>query len=132
MQITQIKETCLYIKDLERAKSFYHGLLGLPIITYVPDKLIFFRSGSSVLLCFEPEHSKTQDIPPPHFAYGKQHIAFEVKASGYEAAKVELIQKGIEITYEHEWPNGKHSAYFEDPEGHVLEIVPAGLWDASN
>ncbi len=129
MQITQIKETCLYIKDLERAKSFYSGLLDLPIITYVPDKLIFFRSGSSVLLCFNPEYTKSQNVPPAHFAFGKQHIAFEVKASDYESAKDELVQKRIEITYEHEWPTGKYSAYFEDPEGHVLEIVPTGLWD---
>ncbi len=129
MQINQIKETCLYIKDLEGAKSFYHGLLGLPIITHVPDKLIFFKSGTSVLLCFNPEHSKDQEVPPAHFAVGMQHIAFEVEAASYEAAKVELGQKGIEITYEHKWPNGKLSAYFEDPEGHVLEIVPSGLWD---
>ncbi len=129
MHFTQIKETCLYIKDLERAKSFYHGLLGLPIITHVPEKLIFFRSGTSVLLCFNPEYTKDQDVPPPHFAIGKQHVAFEVRADEYEAAKRELKEKGIQITYEHKWPTGKYSAYFEDPEGHVLEIVPRGLWD---
>ncbi|MBK6266423.1 VOC family protein [Marivirga sp. S37H4] len=129
MYFTQIKETCLYIKDLERAKSFYHGKLELPIIAYVPDKLIFFRSGTSVLLCFNPEYSKEQEVPPPHFALGKQHIAFEVKAEEYESAKKELYEKGIMITYEHQWPTGKRSAYFEDPEGHVLEIVPSGLWD---
>jgi catechol 2,3-dioxygenase-like lactoylglutathione lyase family enzyme len=132
MQITQIKETCLYIKDLESAKIFYNGLLGLPIITHVPEKLIFFRCGRSVLLCFNPNHSKEQYVPPPHYASGKQHIAFEVEASKYESSKTELQQKGIEITYEHQWPTGKHSAYFEDPEGHVLEIVPSGLWDSLN
>jgi catechol 2,3-dioxygenase-like lactoylglutathione lyase family enzyme len=129
MQINQIKETCLYIKDLEKAKEFYHGKLGMPIITHAPEKLIFFRSGSSVLLCFNPDFSEGQDVPPPHFANGKQHIAFEVPANDYESAKTELEAQGIEITYEHKWPNGKLSAYFEDPEGHVLEIVPAGLWE---
>lgn len=129
MQFQQIKETCLYIRDLEKAKAFYHGLLGLPIISDVPDKLAFFRLGTSVLLCFNPDHSKEQDIPPPHYAEGKQHIAFEVDKDAYETSKQELITKGIEITYEHTWPNGQLSAYFEDPEGHVLEIVPSGLWD---
>lgn len=129
MQINQIKEVCLYIKDLEKAKEFYNGKLGLPIMTYVPEKLIFFRSGTSVLLCFNPDFSEHQDVPPPHFAIGKQHIAFEVPAKNYESAKEELKQKGIEVTYEHKWPNGKFSAYFEDPIGHVLEIVPTGLWE---
>jgi catechol 2,3-dioxygenase-like lactoylglutathione lyase family enzyme len=128
MQINQIKETCLYIKDLEKAKDFYHGKLGLPVITYAPKKLIFFRSGSSVLLCFNPDFSEDQKVPPPHYAKGKQHIAFEVPADDYDSAKSELESKGIGITYEHEWPTGKLSAYFEDPEGHVLEIVPSGLW----
>ncbi|WKK85418.1 VOC family protein [Marivirga arenosa] len=129
MQINQIKEVCLYIKDLEKAKEFYNGKLGLPIMTYVPEKLIFFRSGTSVLLCFNPDFSEHQDVPPPHFARGKQHIAFEVPVEDYESAKEELKQKGIEVTYEHKWPNGKFSAYFEDPIGHVLEIVPTGLWE---
>ena len=129
MQINQIKETCLYIKDLEKAKDFYHGKLGLSVITHVPDRLVFFRVGTSVLLCFNPEYSKDQEIPPPHFAKGKQHIAFEVPVDDYADSKAELEEKGITITYEHKWPNGKLSAYFEDLEGHVLEIVPSGLWD---
>ena len=129
MEITQIKETCFYSTQLELIKYFYHNKLELPIITEVPDKLIFFRAGSSVLLCFNPEYSENQEVPPPHYAKGKPHFAFEVKATHYEHVKEELATKQIEITYEHTWPSGKKSAYFEDPEGNVLEIVPSGLWD---
>ncbi|PTB96875.1 glyoxalase [Marivirga lumbricoides] len=129
MEFNQIKETCLYIKNLDAAREFYHNKLGLPVISDVPDKLIFFRCGSSVLLCFNPDYSGVQDVPPPHYATGKQHIAFEVEADAYQSCKNELKEKGIAITYEHQWPTGKLSAYFEDPEGHVLEIVPKGFWD---
>jgi catechol 2,3-dioxygenase-like lactoylglutathione lyase family enzyme len=129
MQFTQIKETCFYSSKLSAIKHFYHEILGLPIIAEAENKLIFFRAGTSVLLCFNPEYSKHQKVPPPHYAEGNLHFAFEVEANLYEQSKIELEQKGISIEYEHLWPSGKKSAYFSDPDGNVLEIVPAGLWD---
>jgi catechol 2,3-dioxygenase-like lactoylglutathione lyase family enzyme len=57
MNFRQIKETCIYFRDLELARSFYHEKLGLPIICYVETKHIFFRAGTSVLLCFNPDDS---------------------------------------------------------------------------
>jgi len=130
MKFTQIKETCFYSEDLELVKAFYHEKLDLPIISYVAEKLIFFRVGNSVLLCFNPNYSADQDVPPPHYAKGKPHFAFEVPAKNYEQYKVDLAKNGINITYEHTWPSGRKSAYFEDYEHNVLEIVPSGLWDA--
>ena len=130
MQFTQIKEVCFYSKNLELIKAFYHQKLGLEIISDVANKLVFFRAGSSVLLCFNPEHSANQDVPPPHYAQGKPHFAFEVPREDYEKTKQELNGLGISIDYEHVWPSKMKSAYFSDPEGNVLEIVPSGLWEA--
>ncbi|HYI77160.1 MAG TPA: VOC family protein [Chryseolinea sp.] len=130
MKFVKIKETCLYVNDLERTKQFYHDLLGLPIIHYDAGKHIFFRLGTSVLLCFNPEDSKTKVSPPAHFGGGKQHVAFEVAQENYVSAKAEIISKGITIIDEVTWKSGKESFYFEDPEGNVLEIVPdQGIWD---
>ncbi|MEQ8425025.1 MAG: VOC family protein [Cyclobacteriaceae bacterium] len=129
MEFKQIKETCIYFRDLEKARQFYHVLLGLEIISYVPEKHIFFRVGRSVLLCFNPDDSRNKKSPPAHFAEGKYHFAFEVALSEYEKRKQELFDKGITITEEVEWKNGLKSSYFEDPEGNVLEIVPEGVWE---
>ncbi|EMR02918.1 VOC family protein [Cesiribacter andamanensis] len=129
MLIQQIKETCLYVTDLERTREFYEGILELPVIGKVDHRHIFFRAGRSVLLCFIAEASRKSGQLPPHWAKGKQHIAFEVAAPDYEACKARLAGLGIAITHEEEWPNGLRSFYFEDPDGHVLEVVPAGLWE---
>jgi catechol 2,3-dioxygenase-like lactoylglutathione lyase family enzyme len=130
MNITKIKETCLYVHDLEQAKAFYHGLLELPVISYVEKKHLFFRAGSSVLLCFNPEDSKTKTSTPPHYGGGKQHFAFEVPAAAYGQTKKWIRDKGIRIIEEVVWKSGKESFYFEDPEKNVLEIVPdEGIWD---
>lgn len=132
MNITQIKETCLYISDLDLAEEFYHGLLEFPLISKVKDRHVFFRCGSSVLLCFLPESTRNEEILPPHFADGKQHIAFEVAKGDYPATKKKLVERGIPITHTQTWREGLESFYFEDPFGHVLEIVPKGIWEEQN
>lgn len=130
MEFLKIKETCLYIHDLEKAKSFYHGELDLPIISYVEEKHLFLRAGQSVLLLFNPEDSRQKASPPPHYGGGKQHFAFEVSSADYDDAKAEIVRKGIEIIDEVTWKGGQKSFYFRDPEGNVLEILPGeGVWD---
>ncbi len=130
MNFIKIKETCLYVHDLERIKQFYHEVLQLPIIHYELGKHIFFRLGSSVLLCFNPDDSKTKTTPPAHFGGGKQHVAFEVDSVEYASAKEEIKAKGIAIIDEVVWKSGEESFYFEDPEGNILEILPnKGIWD---
>ncbi len=128
MDFTQIKETCLYVNDLEKTEAFYHGLLKMPLLSHVADRHVFFRTGTSVLLCFNAEATRKKEQLPPHYASGKQHIAFEVKAEEYTTIKQEVIKSGITITHEQDWPGGFESFYFEDPDGHVMEIVPSGMW----
>jgi catechol 2,3-dioxygenase-like lactoylglutathione lyase family enzyme len=126
----RIKETCLYIHDLEGARKFYHELLGLDVIGYLPLKHIFFRAGDSVLLCFNPDDSRSKTSPPAHYGGGKQHFAFEVPAADYEKQKEWILSLGIKITDEIRWKSGLSSFYFEDHEGNVLEIIPEnGIWD---
>jgi catechol 2,3-dioxygenase-like lactoylglutathione lyase family enzyme len=130
MNFLRIKETCLYVRDLERAKKFYHEVLDLPLISYLPGKHLFLRSGESVLLIFDPEDSRSKASPPPHYGSGKQHFAFEVANEDYVKAKEEIELKGIKIIDVVTWKSGKQSFYFNDPEGNVLEILPgSGIWD---
>ena len=129
MKFKQIKETCLYFRDLEKAKHFYHELLDLPVISYSKDKHIFFRAGNSVLLCFNPDDSKLKKSPPGHYGEGKYHFALEVTKEEYEVQKMEFQNKGLSIIDKVVWETGQESFYFEDPEGNVVEIIPEGIWD---
>jgi len=128
-EVIKIKETCLYIHDLEGAVRFYHELLGFEMIHYLPKKHVFFRVGSSVLLCFNPEDSKNKTSPPAHYGGGHQHFAFEVSREDYLKCKKDIKQKGITITDEVIWKSGQESFYFNDHEENVLEIVPEGIWE---
>ena len=129
MRIRQIKETSLYIQDLEKAFQFYHHKLGLPLVSRTENRHIFFRAGSSVLLCFLPESTRREAILPPHFGGGNQHLAFEVDPGDYEQWKSKLRNSGIPIIHEEVWKRDLESFYFLDPENNVLEIVQAGMWE---
>ncbi len=129
MTITQIKETCLYVKDLQKTIQFYQEVLELPCFSHVEGRHAFFRAGRSVLLCFNPEVTARETILPPHYAEGPQHIAFEVTSMDYNATLELLKTKGVRVTHQQTWTKGGRSFYFEDPNQHVLEIVEEGIWD---
>src|SRR5690349_16130532 len=123
MNILSIKETCIYVKDLERTKDFYVNKLGLQLISLVKGRHIFFRAGSSVLLCFIADETKKEDVLPSHGAEGNIHFAFEVGKEEYPAALNQITNLGIAILHQHSWKNGVRSFYFHDPDKNLVEII---------
>jgi catechol 2,3-dioxygenase-like lactoylglutathione lyase family enzyme len=39
-----------------------------------------------------------------------------------------LVESGVEIEAEVEWPPGGKSIYFRDPAGNSVELVTPGVW----
>ena len=129
MNISRIKETCIYVTDLERTKNFYAGQLGLELISLVKDRHIFFRAGESVLLCFIAAQTGKEKELPPHGASGSVHFAFEVKRDQYASSIETIKQAGIAILHEHTWKNDLRSFYFHDPDKNLVEVIEEGLWE---
>ncbi|NEM98655.1 VOC family protein [Pontibacter burrus] len=129
MDVVKIKETCLYVADLGRCKAFYNGLLKFKVIGEVPGRHVFFRAGSSVLLCFIAEAASKAETLPPHYGSGQLHLAFEVSKADYSKTKAEVEAAGITIEQEYDWGGGFLSFYFRDPDQHLLEVVMTGMWE---
>ena len=129
MNVRRIKETCIYVSDLEQTNAFYHGLLGLPLISLVQGRHVFFRAGESVLLCFIASKTKQEQDLPPHGAQGSVHFAFEVSSSDYPATLQQVKDSGITILHEHGWKGTLRSFYFHDPDGNLVEVIEEGLWE---
>lgn len=129
MNIRRIKETCIYVSDLEKTKFFYHHLLGLPLLSTVAERHLFFKAGESVLLCFIASKTEMETAVPPHGAHGSIHFAFEVAKEDYEATLATIKEKNIEIVQEHVWKSSIRSFYFHDPDNNLVEIIEEGLWD---
>ena len=129
MQFTRIKETCLYVSDLKKTIAFYRDKLGLEMFIHSENEHAFFRAGESVLLCFNPDHTKTQTDIPRHYGSGELHIAFETEKEEYDNWQKKVREAHIEIEHEHTWPGGHRSFYFRDPDNHCLEIIEQGMWE---
>jgi catechol 2,3-dioxygenase-like lactoylglutathione lyase family enzyme len=129
MKISRIKETCIYVSDLESTKQFYTGKIGLPLISLVKNRHVFFRAGESVLLCFLADQTEKETMLPPHGARGSVHFAFEVPKEEYGAALQKIKEAAIAIIHEHTWPNRLRSFYFSDPDGNLVEVIEEGLWE---
>jgi catechol 2,3-dioxygenase-like lactoylglutathione lyase family enzyme len=129
MLLGQLSEAAIYTNDLEAAERFYHGVLGLEIISRMDDRGLAFRCGATVLLVFDPARTRLPDAGvPTHGATGEGHIAFVVDDSELDAWRDRLRESGIAIEAEVNWPTGGRSVYFRDPARNVVELAPRTLW----
>lgn len=130
---TAILEATLYAPDLAAAEAFYHGLLGLEIVTRKEGRHVFFRVGHTILLVFKPTASEVADpdaaLPvPPHGAHGPGHLCFSASDDDMTDWAAQLEQAGHPIESDFRWPNGARSIYFRDPAGNSLEMAEPRLW----
>jgi catechol 2,3-dioxygenase-like lactoylglutathione lyase family enzyme len=109
------------VTDLERAKAFYGGTLGLSAKEERSDGVIYESGGTWVL------------VYPSQFAGTNQATTMTFEVSDLEAAVTELSGKGI--TFEqYDFPGlktdergiaeiqGERGAWFKDPDGNILAV----------
>ena len=129
-----ILETVVYCPDLDAAREFYEGIVGLEIVSVEPDRHLFYQVGNSMLLVFNPRNTREATVHiadqtiPLHGADGASHFAFRVEWSQFDAIKSNLNQNGVAIESEIEWPGGGHSIYCRDPAGNSVEFATRSLW----
>ncbi len=114
----------LIVGDVERAREFYGGLLGLEELER-PDFGLpgaWYQAGSVQLHLLEPPAGQDAGSPPKELTPLAAHLAFEVE--DYEEAREEFESLGIRVL----GFGVKVGQFFvKDPDGNVLEfIVPGG------
>ncbi len=125
----RILESALYAEDLSAARDFYSGTLCLPEIWFDPERSLFLRCESSVLLIFKASKTRIPDAGvPTHGAEGAGHLAFACRHDEIQTWHDRLEAAGVPIISEIKWDKGGHSIYFHDPAGNVLEFATTDLW----
>jgi catechol 2,3-dioxygenase-like lactoylglutathione lyase family enzyme len=124
-KLKTINVVVLFVSDLERAKSFYGDVLGMPLT---------FDDGSSAGFDFDPvllilltasEAGKllTNDsVAAPESAGTKSQLVSFV--DDVDAIYADLSAKGVEFVREpvdREW--GLRTAHFRDPDGNIWELA---------
>ena len=132
-RVRGLLETSLYVDDLRRARDFYTGLFGFPVLTEDERLCALDLAGGAVLLLFRKgETSEPVRIPggiiPPHDGAGHLHFAFAIDREELPRWEDRLRAEGIEIESRTTWPRGGVSVYFRDPDGHLVELATPGVW----
>ncbi|MGN6277177.1 MAG: VOC family protein [Sphingomonas sp.] len=133
LRIDGLLETALYADDMARSVAFFRDVLGLAVMLD-SERLTAFDAGrQGVLLVFARGKSvedmvSERGVVPGHDGRGPLHMAFAIAEDSYEAWHARLTNAGVTMRGEMHWSRGGRSLYFEDPDGHVLELATPGLW----
>ena len=131
--LADVKETSLYVDDLERAMAFYKDVLGLCSLFEDQRMCALDVAGRHVLLLFRRGASLVESqLPggtiPAHDGAGPIHAAFAIDRDELAEWDAHLQSHGVTIVSRVTWPRGGQSIYFHDPDDHVLELLTPGVW----
>ena len=121
MNLEQIDHLAISCTDPERSKDWYTQVLGFEHIYQgkwngLP---IFLKLGSTALVLFPESHSSRLQ---PNPAKGISHFALLAKTlNEFQTAQQELESFRIKVEFQDH--DISHSIYFNDPDGHRLEIT---------
>lgn len=132
-RIDGLLETALYVADMARATAFFRDVIGLTPMLESARLTAFDAGGRGVLLLFLEgaslgDMTDARGVVPGHDGRGPVHMAFAISADSYDCWRERLTAADVTLRGEVAWERGGRSLYFEDPDGHVLELATPGLW----
>ena len=116
----QLNHTIVWCRDKRKSSSFLIEILGLPDpISFGP--MLVVRLGNNVSLDFYENDGEISS----------QHYAFLVSENEFDQIFARIRSRGLDFwaapgkqrageTYQH---NGGRGVYFDDPDGHLLEVM---------
>jgi catechol-2,3-dioxygenase len=120
-------EIALRVNDLDTAQKFYEDVIGLPLMTRVPNCAFFkiadgYGGHTQVLALFDRSENPGYRAPDATSST-IDHIAFEIPLADFDTELKRLRALGLQVeTSEHAWVHWR-SLYVTDPEGNQVEFV---------
>ena len=117
MSPTRLAQVAIPVGDLERAKTFYAQVLGLPHLFDAPPGLTFFQCGETRLMLSRPEGPETAGRSILYYGVDDVGIAYEEmrsKGVAFEEPPRQIAEvEGRPI----------HLAICRDGEGNLLGLI---------
>ena len=112
----------LAVSDLDRARNFYTGTLGLKQVDQEGDELIVLKSGDSAVNVYRSDYAGTNKATAVTWAV--DDIDAEVAALKEKGVMFEHYDMpGLEVRGDVHVGEGMKVAWFKDPDGNILNIV---------
>jgi catechol 2,3-dioxygenase-like lactoylglutathione lyase family enzyme len=111
------------VKDLETAKRFYEGTLGLKPIDEEDDELIVYKSGNTVLNVYRSQYAGTNKATAVTWSVGDdvEGVVRALKAKGVSFEHYDMPGAKLEGDV-HVFGDMK-VVWFRDPDGNILNLV---------
>jgi lactoylglutathione lyase len=119
LPIRGVYEIAIPVADLARAERFYREILGLEVgLRDDARRWLFLRAGGEAGMVV------LQETPA---GFPSMHFAFTVDGAEIDEAASQLVDHGVAVAgpHHHAWMPAT-SVYFEDPDGHQLELCAPG------
>ena len=126
--ISGVSEVAFWVEDLVSAVGFYRDKLGFEIESIDPGRNAFLKSGDFLLVLFNPKDPGTA-LANEYLARtggpkgGLYHVAFRVEPAELDKFCSGLADDGLAVKGPVEFPTGRRSYFFEDPDEHYLELT---------
>jgi catechol 2,3-dioxygenase-like lactoylglutathione lyase family enzyme len=112
----------LAVRDIERARDFYTGTLGLEQVDNEGEELIVLKSGDSEVSVYRSDYAGTNKATAVTWAV--DDIDAEVEALKGKGVMFEHYDMpGLELDGDVHVGEGMKIAWFKDPDGNILNIV---------
>ena len=112
----------LAVKDIDRARGFYTGTLGLKEVDQEGDDLIVLQSGDSAVSVYRSDYAGTNKATAVTWAV--DDIEAEVETLKQKGVMFEHYDMpGLELEGDVHVGEGMKVAWFKDPDGNILNIV---------
>jgi catechol 2,3-dioxygenase-like lactoylglutathione lyase family enzyme len=112
----------LAVTDVDAARSFYEGTLGLEPVLEVPDSVIY-SAGKSRLMVYRSDFARTNRATGATWAVGGEleSIVDDLRAKGVAFEHYDLpdTTRAGDI---HEM-GGMRGAWFKDPDGNIIALI---------
>ena|SRR5687767_8188782 len=111
------------VKDLEAAKKFYGGTLGLKQVASEGDEAVTYRTGKSDLLVYHSEFAGTNKATAATWTVGDgiEDLVDDLKAKGVPFEHYDM--PGMTRQGEVHVAEMIRAAWFKDPDGNILALV---------
>lgn len=112
------------VKNLETARKFYEGTLGLTQIGSEGQEVIIFKSGNSVINVYQSQYAGTNKATALTWVVGQDVEGFvqQLKAKGIAFEHYDDMP-GVTRNGEVHVAEDMKVAWFKDPDGNILNIA---------
>ena len=119
ISLNRIDHVVLHVKDLERSKRFYMDLLGMKM-NHDSSWQAFLYLGEDTTQMVALFEIKEGEFEGPR---DMNHMAMVSSQGTYESIKATLEEAGVQVSGR---PGDPNCIYFNDPDGHRLQIIYPG------